>query len=113
MIERIKKWFYRFILRKSYFDFESFNFPVIRKVSPTSFIEEIIPIQPIDLPSGKVFYLDFIEDKPQIGDMKFNVCTGFGGIYGWRIYTEIGWLYEESFENKYDWYKILEKYRKL
>lgn len=40
--------------------FKKFALPVIPKVYPTSFIRNLISIQPIPLPTAKVFYKDFL-----------------------------------------------------
>jgi hypothetical protein len=39
--------------------FESFVFPVIKKVYPSMLINDLVKVQPMNVPSGQVFYMDF------------------------------------------------------
>lgn len=41
------------------FNFDSFAFPVIKKVMPSLCIADIVAVQPMMGPIGKVFYMDF------------------------------------------------------
>ena len=41
------------------FDFDTFTFPVIQKVMPPILMSDIVSVQPMSLPSGTVFYMDF------------------------------------------------------
>ena len=39
------------------------NIPFIKNVYPSMLMNELINIQPMNLPSGKIFYLDFIRNE--------------------------------------------------
>ena len=41
------------------FDFDKFAFPVIRQVFPDLCLKDLVSVQPMSLPSGTVFYMDF------------------------------------------------------
>jgi hypothetical protein len=43
--------------------FDKIIFTVIRDFSDMSLIQELVTIQPMSSPSGKIFYLDFINTK--------------------------------------------------
>jgi len=36
-----------------------FQFPHVRKVSPTLISQQVVSVQPMSLPSGLLFYLDY------------------------------------------------------
>lgn len=40
-------------------DFSNITFPVVRQVAPTLVAQELVSIQPMSVPSGLVFYMDY------------------------------------------------------
>lgn len=42
------------------YGFDKFIFPQVRRVYPTLLINELVSVQPVNMPSGTVFYMDFV-----------------------------------------------------
>ena len=53
IIDRIQLWF---VLRK----FKKVRLPLIKSLMPTIIADEMVSIQPMQVPSGMIFHLDFV-----------------------------------------------------
>ena len=64
--------------------FQNVAFPIVRRVFAGLIANELVSVQPMSLPSGLLFYLDYRWDKPQkAGNMAQDFSTG-GSLFGDR-----------------------------
>lgn len=107
-------------------NFESYTFPIIHRVNYELAAQELISVQPMNLPTGLVFYMDYkCEKNPQLGQVfeaglknplthvHHGGCCRNSDDYWHKIFTEHGWVYEkqltpEEWEIKVDKYKFLD-----
>jgi len=67
--ERLTHWWfgnkiYLWIFRKRSGRFSKFTMPIIKRVCPEFITKDFVSVQPMNEPSGKVFYLDFKHGEP-------------------------------------------------
>lgn len=43
--------------------FESLKFPMVQRVFPQTLAQDLVPVQPMAMPSSNLFYLDYIYEK--------------------------------------------------
>ena len=55
----IYAWYFRHYCK----DFTKFIFPLIKNISPSLMTSDLVKIQPMNLPSGNIFYMDLIYKK--------------------------------------------------
>jgi hypothetical protein len=63
--QRIKFWFSYHILRR--YRWKKFIFPIIKNMPNHEYTKELVNVQPMNLPSGTTFYMDFktsVKKKP-------------------------------------------------
>lgn len=59
MLDNTKKWINEVSTTQDVGTFTTFAFPLIRRIFPGLIANELVAIQPMNMPTGKVFYLDF------------------------------------------------------
>lgn len=61
IFEKIGRWFKKLVTPISKVgNFSAFSFPLIRRIYPSLCAKEFISIQPMNVPSGETFYMDFL-----------------------------------------------------
>jgi hypothetical protein len=66
--------------------FASVAFPIVRRVFAGLIANDLVSVQPMSLPSGLIFFLDFVY-SPDLGGKQANVAKDrFGNISGSSIY---------------------------
>lgn len=61
-VRRFRHWRFRRALRKSG-QFEQVAFPIVRRVWSNLIAQQIVEVQPMSLPSGSLFYMDYTYGK--------------------------------------------------
>jgi len=59
----LTRWIYRWYSRRYCKQFATYTFPVIKNLSERLLVEDLIEVQPMNVPSGRIFYLDYIHTK--------------------------------------------------
>lgn len=62
--------------------FSNVAFPIVRRVFAGLIANEVVSVQPMSLPSGLLFYLDYTYGNNVGGDAGIDL-TGTGGVYGY------------------------------
>lgn len=63
--------------------FQNVAFPIVRRVFGGLIANELVSVQPMSLPSGLLFYLDYRYDSLKAGDKSKDFATG-GSLFGDR-----------------------------
>lgn len=63
--------------------FQNVAFPIIRRVFAGLIANELVSVQPMSLPSGLLFYMDYRYDTKKAGDQADDFATG-GSLFGDR-----------------------------
>jgi hypothetical protein len=63
--------------------FQNVAFPIIRRVFAGLIANELVSVQPMSLPSGLLFYMDYRYDTAKAGNMADDFSTG-GSLFGER-----------------------------
>src|SRR5574343_421309 len=63
--------------------FQNIAFPIVRRVFGGLIANELVSVQPMSLPSGLLFYLDYRYDTVKAGDKAKDFSAG-GSIFGDR-----------------------------
>jgi hypothetical protein len=61
--------------------FQNIAFPIVRRVFGGLIANELVSVQPMSLPSGLLFYLDYTFGTKKAGDQNLDWSTG-GSVYG-------------------------------
>ena len=64
--------------------FASVAFPIVRRVFGSLIANDLVSVQPMSLPSGLIFFLDFTKDRNRLGDENGDSLYG-GGKVGQQI----------------------------
>ena len=64
--------------------FASVAFPIVRRVFGGLIANDLVSVQPMSLPSGLIFFLDFTVDRSRLGAVKGDSVYG-GGVVGAQI----------------------------
>ncbi len=64
--------------------FASVAFPIVRRVFGSLIANDLVSVQPMSLPSGLIFFLDFTKDRARLGDESGDSVYG-GGKVGQQI----------------------------
>jgi len=81
--------------------FAAVAFPIVRRVFGSLIANELVSVQPMSLPSGLIFFLDFTADRARLGTEADESLYG-GGLVGSQItggVTLTGDSAEDSFYN--------------
>ena len=63
--------------------FQNVAFPIVRRVFAGLIANELVSVQPMSLPSGLLFYMDYRYDSQKAGNMSDDFTTG-GSVFGDR-----------------------------
>ena len=63
--------------------FQNVAFPIVRRVFAGLIANELVSVQPMSLPSGLLFYMDYRYDSQKAGNMNDDFTTG-GSVFGAR-----------------------------
>ena len=64
--------------------FSSVAFPIVRRVFGGLIANDLVSVQPMSLPSGLIFFLDFTYDRPRLDTLAETSVYG-GGVVGQQI----------------------------
>ncbi len=64
--------------------FQSIAFPMVRRIFGGLIANELVSVQPMAMPSGLLFYLDFTYGTPKAGTGRFDWAAG-GSIFGDQV----------------------------
>ena len=79
--------------------FSSVAFPIVRRVFGGLIANDLVSVQPMSLPSGLIFFLDFTYDRARL-DTAINTSVYGGGVVGQQITGGVslaGGLAEQSY----------------
>ena len=79
--------------------FSSVAFPIVRRVFGGLIANDLVSVQPMSLPSGLIFFLDFTYDRPRLDTLTDTSVYG-GGVVGQQITGGVslaGGLAEQSY----------------
>src|SRR5690606_8468153 len=63
--------------------FQNVAFPIVRRVFGGLIANELVSVQPMSLPSGLLFYMDYRYDTVKAGNLNDDFTTG-GSVFGER-----------------------------
>ena len=69
--------------------FASVAFPIVRRVFGGLIANDLVSVQPMSLPSGLIFFLDFTFQTPQGGDFRLGAENGASVYGGGKIGSQI------------------------
>ena len=69
--------------------FASVAFPIVRRVFGGLIANDLVSVQPMSLPSGLIFFLDFTFQTPQGGDFRLGAENGASVYGGGKIASQI------------------------
>jgi len=64
--------------------FASVAFPIVRRVFGSLIANDLVSVQPMSLPSGLIFFLDFTQTDARLGDLA-NVSVFGGNVVGQQV----------------------------
>lgn len=59
VLKTIGEWVKRIFFKHRIGNFAAFTFPLIKQVMPSLVIKDFVQVQPMNLPSAQLFYMDF------------------------------------------------------
>jgi hypothetical protein len=62
--------------------FAAVAFPIVRRVFAGLIANDLVSVQPMSLPSGLIFFLDFTKDRDRLGDAAGDSVYGGGAVGG-------------------------------
>ena len=60
--------------------FAAVAFPIVRRVFAGLIANDLVSVQPMSLPSGLIFFLDFTKDRDRLGDVAGDSVYGGGAV---------------------------------
>lgn len=106
---RFFNWLRRIFRKRS---FITYAIPLVRKQFPRLIAKDLVSVQPMTGSSLSNLFAITASVSTLPGELFFNICTGFGGRYGWRLWDGKKDIYKEDLTDD-EWYDLLKRYHKV
>ena len=118
IFKRIWKWW------KWRYAFRRIKMPIITRVFPEYCMQEFTAIQPLNGPSGQIFYLEYLDERNPVEGQTFEIgpkyklshpewytcsCLRNSDLYWHKLWNGEYWIYEQNL-TELEWKFIVEKY---